>query len=98
MELWSQNIFSPQNFENIDLLPSDFNVTNEKLGDSLHFSLEGFVIFFFNLWYSEISKRCTSCVAIFIHPARYSKDSSNVRFTILPFEEISYYIFKKFSH
>lgn len=46
MELWSQNIFSPQNFENIDLLPSDFNVTNEKLGDSLHFSLEGFVIFF----------------------------------------------------
>lgn len=46
MELCSQNTFSPQNFENIDLLPSDFNVANEKLGDSLHFSLEGFVIFF----------------------------------------------------
>lgn len=35
--------------------------------------------FTFYLWYSEISWTCVSCVAIFIHPAQYSIDSSNVR-------------------
>lgn len=32
-------------------------------------------LFPFYLWCSKISRRCVSCVAIFIHPVRYSIDS-----------------------